>query len=72
MSDVKRVEKGLYTCGPIIIESEARMGLPHPEWQVRVNHGGRETLIQALPNLRSAKHVARRMESTLMGFANRR
>lgn len=68
MSDVKRIEKGLYTCGPIVIESEARMGLPQPEWQVKVRSGDRETFIQACPNLRSAKAVAARMEHTLMAY----
>lgn len=71
MSEVKRVEKGLYTCGPIVIESESRMGLPRPEWQVKLRQGSREILLQSTPNLRSAKHVARRMESTFMGYMSR-
>lgn len=68
MSDIKRVEKGLYECGRIVIESEARMGLPKPEWQVKVRNGNREELLKTVPNLRSAKHVARRMDTILLGF----
>lgn len=64
MSEIKRVEKGLYTCGPVVIENEARMGLPRPEWQVKVN----DRPVQWCRNLRHAKAVALRLESTVMAY----